>query len=600
MHRQTTAANGFFPIPPGPIVRTNDKNEFQGRFRVQLAPGRTADFPWLQAYPSDVAWDAPLPVKPMPAILAETVARMGDHPAIDFLGKITSYRELGSLVDRAAKGLLALGVTRGTRVGLFLPNTVYAVAAYYAALKTGATVVNSNPLYTEREVRHQVEDAGIEIMITLDVAMLHAKLLPLLGTSPLKKLVMCAMADALPFPKNLLYPIVKRSDVARWPRDDRHVAWRDLIGNDGVFDAPAIDLHNDVAVLQYTGGTTGVPKGAMLTHANLSANVEQASLWCGAGLVLTPRDKMLGVIPFFHVFGMTAVMNFAVLRGITIVPLPRFDLQQTLETIAKKRITIFHAVPTIYTAINNHPDRAKYDLSSIRLCISGAAPLPLDVKEKFENGTGCALVEGYGLSETSPVACCNPPTGRSKAGSIGLPVPQTIIEIVSLDDRKTVLPAGEKGEICITGPQVMKGYWNKPVETADVMDGARFHTGDVGYIDEDGYTFIVDRLKDIVIASGYKIYPRKIEEEIYQHAAVEECVAGGIKDPYRGETLKVWIKCREGMTLDDATLREFLKDRLSPIEMPKLIEFRATPLPKTLIGKLSRKALLEEEAAKRA
>ncbi|GIL40030.1 long-chain-fatty-acid--CoA ligase [Roseiterribacter gracilis] len=565
---------------------------------MQLASGQTVEYPWFKAYPADVAWNAPLQLKPMPTVLAETVERVGDHAAIDFMGKVTSYRELGALVDRAAKGLLALGVKKGTRVGLFLPNCVYAVAAYYAAMKAGATVVNSNPLYTEREVRHQVEDSGIEIMITLDVAMLHAKLVPLLGSSSIKKLVMCSMAEALPFPKSLLYPLVKHKDIARWPRDANHVAWRDLVANDGKFDAPVLDALNDIAVLQYTGGTTGTPKGAMLTHANLCANTEQASLWCGSGLQLTTRDKMLGVIPFFHVFGMTAVMNFAILRGITIVPLPRFDIKQTLETIAKKKITIFHAVPTIYTAMNNHPDRLKYDLSSIRLCISGGAPLPMEVKEQFEHGTGCSLVEGYGLSETSPIACCNPPTGRSKSGSIGLPVPQTIVEIVSLEDRTTLVACGEKGEVCISGPQVMKGYWNKPAETADVMNGARFHTGDVGYMDEDGYTFIVDRLKDIVIASGYKIYPRKVEEEIYQHPAVEECVAGGIKDAYRGETLKVWIKCREGMTLSDAELRAFLKDRLSPIEMPKLVEFRDVPLPKTLIGKLSRKALLDEEAAK--
>jgi long-chain acyl-CoA synthetase len=307
---------------------------------------------------------------------------------------------------------------------------------------------------------------------------------------------------------------------------------------------------------------------------------------------------MLAVIPFFHVFAMTTGMNNPILAGIEIVALPRFDVLQVLKTIDKTKPTLFPAVPTIYTAISNHPDLKKYDVSSIRCCISGGAPLPLDVKETFERLTGCQLLEGYGLSETSPVACCNPPRGVSKSGSIGIPAPQTIVEIISMEDRLTPVPLGEPGEVCIRGPQVMAGYWEKPEETEFAMFGGRFHTGDIATMDEDGYVFIVDRLKDIVIASGYKIYPRKVEEEIYRHPAVEEAVAGGVPDKYRGETLKVWIKLREGQTLTAEALTAFLKDKLSPIEMPKLIEFRDKPLPKTLIGKLSRKDLIAEELAK--
>jgi long-chain acyl-CoA synthetase len=307
---------------------------------------------------------------------------------------------------------------------------------------------------------------------------------------------------------------------------------------------------------------------------------------------------MLGVLPFFHVFGMTAVMNITILMGGCIIMLPRFDLVQVIKTIDKKRPTLFPAVPTIYTAINHYKNLAQYNLSSIRYCISGGAPLPVEVKRDFERLTGCVLVEGYGLSETSPVATCNPIEGENKAGSIGLPVPGTPIDIVSLDDNKTLMPQGERGEVCIRGPQVMPGYWQHPQETTGVLeqtpDGPRLHTGDVGYMDADGYTFIVDRIKDMIAAGGFKIYPRNVEEAIYLNPAVEECIVAGVADAYRGQTVKAWIKLRASAVLTKEELTAFLKDKLSPIEMPKQIEFRDS-LPKTLIGKLSRKMILEEE-----
>jgi len=312
-------------------------------------------------------------------------------------------------------------------------------------------------------------------------------------------------------------------------------------------------------------------------------------------------------LPFFHVFAMTAVLNVTVVLASKVIMLPRFDLAQVIKTIHKKRPTLFPAVPTIYTAINHYKELARYNLRSIKYCFSGGAPLPLEVKHEFERLTGCVLVEGYGLSETSPVVSCNPVDGENKAGSIGLPAPGTIIEIVSLDDKKTALPQGETGEVCIRGPQVMPGYWNHPEETASVMDdtpgphgepGPRLHTGDVGYMDPDGYTFIVDRIKDMIMAGGFKIYPRHVEEAIYQHPAVEECVVAGVPDAYRGQTVKAFIKCRDNQSLTPDELKTFLQDKLSPIEMPKLIEFRLMPLPKTLIGKLSRKLILEEDAKK--
>jgi long-chain acyl-CoA synthetase len=555
----------------------------------------SASWPWLARYPDGVDWHADIPVKPIYAMLDDTASAHPEKPAFDFMGKKWNYRELASLVDRFACGLQPL-IQPGDRVGLVLPNCVYYPIAFFAIAKCGGVVVNCNPLYTEKELRHQILDSGARIMVTIDVTEIANKLVSLAEPCGLSAVIFCPMADILPFPTSLLYRLAKRKDILRAPSDPRFRRYRDLIANDGKITPQKVDPLRDIAVLQYTGGTTGTPKGAMLTHANLYANAVQNGLF--APEVTPGKDRILAVIPFFHVFALTSGLNHPILAGIEIIALPRFDLKQVLQTIDKKKPTLFPAVPTIYTAISNYPGLKNYDVSTIRFCISGGAPLPLDVKENFERLTGCDLVEGYGLSETSPAVTCNPPLGIKKAGSIGVPLPRTIIEIISTEDRMTPMPMGEPGEVCIRGPQVMKGYWQKPEETDFAMAGGRFHSGDIGTMDADGYTYIVDRLKDIVIASGYKIYPRKVEEEIYRHPAVEECVAGGIPDKYRGETLKVWIKLHPGMTLTAEALREFLKDKLSPIEMPKLIEFRDTPLPKTLIGKLSRKALLEEEAAR--
>jgi long-chain acyl-CoA synthetase len=552
-------------------------------------------WPWLAHYPEAMDWYADIPVKPLYALLDDTTALHAHQPAFDFMGRKWTYGELSALVDRFARGLQQL-IQPGDRVGLLLPNCVYYPIAYFAILKCGGTVVNCNPLYTDSELKHQILDSGAQVMVTIDVTPIAKKLITLAGPCTLRSVIICPMADILPFPTNLLYRIAKRKDIVRIPADPRFKRYSEIIDNDGKITPHPVDPLKDIAVLQYTGGTTGTPKGAMLTHANLYANAVQMKMFA---MEMTPgKDKMLAVIPFFHVFAMTSAMNNPILCGIEIVALPRFDVRQVLQTIDKTKPTLFPAVPTIYTAISNYPELKKYDISSIRLCISGGAPLPMDVKETFERLTGCSLVEGYGLSETSPVVTCNPPLGISKAGSIGIPAPQTIIEMISMDDRVTPVPLGEAGEVCIRGPQVMTGYWEKPDETAFAMVGGRFHTGDIGTMDKEGYVFIVDRLKDIVIASGYKIYPRKIEEEIYRHPAVEEVVAGGVPDAYRGETLKVWIKLREGQTLTEAELVAFLKDKISPIEMPKLIEFRDKPLPKTLIGKLSRKDLIAEDAAK--
>ncbi|HYD30925.1 MAG TPA: long-chain fatty acid--CoA ligase [Azospirillaceae bacterium] len=557
----------------------------------------SSSHPWERVYPPGIDWRTPIPARPLWEILDEAVARHGGRPCLDFLDRRWTYAEVGQLVDRTARGFQELGVVKGTRVGLCLPNTPWSVAAYFGALKAGAVVVNYNPLYAEAELQSQIDDSGTEIMVTVDLAAIHPKLtLMLERTRSLRRLVVCRLADALPFPKNILFPILKRHDIARVPWGERHVPFRRLVANDGAFRPVKVDPERDVAVLQYTGGTTGVPKGAMLTHANLHANAVQAAMWFPGAQ--PGQERLLAVLPFFHVFAMTVAMNLGLRLGAELILLPRFDLDQVMRTIDAKRPSLFPAVPTIYTAINTHKERDRYDLSSIRYCISGGAPLPVEVKMAFERNTGCKLVEGYGLTEAAPVTNCNPLEGVNKAGSIGLPLPGTMVEIVSLEDRVTVLPPGGKGEVCIRGPQVMAGYWNRPDETALTLDGGRLHTGDVGIMDEDGYVFIVDRIKDMILCGGYNVYPRNVEEAIYRHPDVAECVVVGIPDDYRGQTVKAFIRRMDGTSLTQRELCDFLTDKLSPIEMPKVVEFR-DELPKTMIGKLSRKALLEEEERRR-
>ncbi|SNS80744.1 MULTISPECIES: long-chain fatty acid--CoA ligase [unclassified Azospirillum] len=553
-------------------------------------------FLWEGSYPPGVKWDSPIPERTLPQLLDQATQRFRDRPCVDFLDKKYTYGAITDLVDRFAKGLQEMGLQKGQKVGLFLPNTPYSVICYFGILKAGGVVVNFNPLYAEREICHMINDSEADWMISLDLKVTYDKLAKMFGQSRLKKIIVVPMAGILPFPKNLLFPFVKKKEIAAIPRDDRHVWFKQLVANDGRPRPVALDAVNDVAVLQYTGGTTGVPKGAMLTHQNITANTAQASYWFSA-MAEPGNERMLGVLPLFHVFAMTCVMNLTIQNGGEMILLPRFELEQVLETIHKKKPTQFPAVPTIYTAINNYKDVEKYDLSSIKVCNSGGAPLPVEVKAQFEKLTGCALVEGYGLSESAPIATINP-THASRAGSIGLPVPGTDIRIVSLEDRRTEVPRGERGEICIIGPQVMKGYWKKDKETAETLDGGMLHTGDVGYLDEDGYIFIVDRIKDMILAGGYNVYPRNVEEAIYQHPQVAECIVLGVPDPYRGQTVKAYIKTRDGAVLTKDDIKKFLEDKLSPIEQPKLYEFR-DELPKTMIGKLSRKALLDELEAEK-
>jgi long-chain acyl-CoA synthetase len=549
---------------------------------------RVPDPPWLASYPSGIEWSTDFPAMPLWDLFDQAVERYADNPCLDFLGRIWSYREIGRLVDRAAAGMQALGVGPGSKVGLFLPNCPYFVICFFAVLKAGGTVVAYNPLYAEREIAHQIEDSETDLMVTLDLALLLPKLEPMLARTRLKAIVVGKMADILPFPKKLLFPLIKARETAPVPDDGRHIWFGDLIANNGGGLPAAPDPDRAIAALQYTGGTTGVPKAAALTHRNLQANALQLVAW-------HPRaergaERIVALLPLFHVFGLTCALNFALCIGAQIILLPRFDLVQLLTTIDRKRPTILPGVPTLYRAINHHPDIGRYDLTSLRLCISGGAPLPLEIKQRFEALSGCNLVEGYGLTEC-PVVSCNPIGSPGKAGSIGLPLPGTTVEVVSLADRRTVLGPGESGELCVRGPQVMAAYWNRPDETAAVLAGGRLHTGDIGYMDADGACFVVDRLKELIICSGFNVYPRVVEEAIYAHPDVVEVAVCGVPDAYRGETVKAFVVVREHAALDEKSLLRFLQDRLSPIEMPKLIEFRDR-LPKSAIGKILKRELL--------
>ncbi len=556
----------------------------------------TPGHPWLASYPAGIDWHAAIEATTLPALFDRAVARFADLPCTDFLGRRQRYRDIGDQVDRAARGFQALGVGPGSRVGLMLPNTPYFLVSFFAIAKCGGVAVNFNPLNAEREIARQIADSEIDTLVTLDLKVLFDKAAAMLGSTRLGRLVICRMADILPFPKNRLFPLLRRRDCAPVPADERHIRFDRLLAAAGEW-RPVPVAPGDLAVLQYTGGTTGTPKGAMLTHANLTVNVGQCLRWfVGAE---PGRERMLAVLPFFHVFAMTAAMNTALEMGAEIVMLPRFDLVTVLKTIHRKRITQFPAVPTIYNAIGNHPRIGRYDLSSLKICFSGGAPLPVEVKQRFEALSGCRVFEGYGLTESSPVAIANPVAAAGPPGSVGLPVPGTTVAIVSLDDGTTILPPGERGEVCLGGPQIMQGYWNRPAETAAALAGGHLHTGDIGCMDERGFTFIVDRIKDLILCSGFNVYPRQVEEAIYLHPAIAECVVAGVPDAYRGQTVKAYATLRPGHTLTLPELTGFLKDKLSPVELPKQLEIRAE-LPKTMIGKLSRKALLEEEAARRS
>jgi long-chain acyl-CoA synthetase len=550
------------------------------------------DMPWVRNYVAGTTWEIDIPQVPLYHFLDQTVERFPTRTSIHFAGHAYDFKMVGQLVNRVAKGLQSHGVKKGVKVGLFMPNSAYSIVMYYGVLKAGGTVVNYNPVYVERDLIVQADDSETDLLITLDLPPLLEKAAVLLEKTKIRKAVVCPMKQNLTATtKTLDLPeVASKKDAFLW--------FCDLISNDGKPEAVSINPAEDIAVLQYTGGTTGIPKGAMLTHTNLVANMVQIGKWYHN--TNDGEDSMIAVLPLFHVFAMTVVMNMSVMKGMTLFVMPQFTVPELLELIKHQKPGYVAAVPTMYIAMANHDRISEYDFSSIKFCLSGGAPLPADVKRVFEQRTKAKLVaEGYGLTEFSPVATCNPISPKARAGSIGLPIPGTMVEIIDLADRVTPLPIGEKGEICVSGPQMMKGYYKNHAETEEVMRDGRLHTGDVGYIDEEGFVYIVDRVKDLILVGGYNVYPRHIEEVIYAHPAIEECIVAGVPDKLRGEAVHAWVKLRPGESVSAETLRAWLHDKLSPIELPKKIIIRNEPLPKTAVGKLSKRDLLIQEGIKK-
>jgi long-chain acyl-CoA synthetase len=555
---------------------------------------------WETVYPEGIGWDLKITPRPIPAILDDAAARGGDRTMIDFLGRRFSFAELHDQANRAAKGLQALGVGPDTRVALFMPNVPQYIPSLFGTLKTGATAVNLSPLLAPRELAHMIEDSGAKVLITMDLKLLYDRVPALLANTGLEKVIVARMANALPFPKNKLYGIAKKKAIATFPIDDQHMRFEDLIANDGAYEPYAIDPENVVALLQYTGGTTGLPKGAMLTHAAISAADAMYGAWAPQFRSRPPEDnKVALVLPLFHIFGLSVVLLGAIRDTSEIILYPQPDIPLMLKDIAKKKPNVLPGVPTLFTALASHPSAASTDFSALEYCASGGAPLPPEVRETFQKVTGVAVYEGYGLTETAPAATAQVKKNEYRIGSCGVPLPGTEIEIRSLEDGTTKMPAGEIGEICIKGPQLMLGYWNREEETKDALRDGWLYTGDTGYLDEDGYLFIVDRKKDLIISSGFNVYPRNVEDAIYEHDAVEEVTVIGVRDDYKGEVPKAFVKLRDGAALTVEELKASLTDKLAKYEIPDEVEFRAE-LPKTAVGKLSKKELVAEEEAKRA
>lgn len=553
--------------------------------------------PWYKHYPPEIPQEIYWEKKPLHTYLKNTAEEFTNRTAVYFLGKEITFHELYEQSLKLANYLHTLGIQKGDRVSIMLPNCPQAVIAYYAVLEIGGTVVQTNPLYTERELEYQMNDSGATCIITLDL--LFPKVSKVKALTSLKHIVVTSIKDYLPFPKNVLYPFVQKKQhnmVVQIEKTDDVHPWKFIMKKSEPKEFHIdIDVEEDIAILQYTGGTTGFPKGVMLTHNNLVANTKMCFTWlldCKRG-----EESIVGVIPFFHVYGMTAVMNLSIMEGYKMILVPKFDVLDVLKTIDKQKPTLFPGAPTIYIGLLNHPQLKKYDLSSIKYCISGSAPLPVEVQQQFEKETGGKLVEGYGLSEASPITHSNLlHSDNGKKGSIGIPWPNTDSAIFSFEKGEIAGP-NEYGEIIVKGPQVMKGYWNKKEETEAVLRDGWLYTGDVGYMDEDGYFYIVDRKKDMIIAGGFNIYPREIEEVLYEHEKIQEVVVVGIPDPYRGETVKAYVVLKEGVHATEEELDQFAREHLAAYKVPRIYEFRKE-LPKTAVGKILRRQLVEEEKQK--
>ncbi len=551
--------------------------------------------PWLKNYPEGIDWNARIEPKPLFALLYDTAEKFPDHDAIEFEGKKMTYAALVQEVEFASRAFAEHGVKHGTKVAIFLPNCPQFIISYFAILKAGGIVVNCSPLYSESEIEALTTDSDAEIVVTLDLKLLYPKARAVLDKSfrtsgKLRKLIVANLPEVLPFPKNKLFPLVKRKEIAKVAENLSVITWHDFMETGRKSSLRIyVDINpNDTAIIQYTGGTTGLPKGAELTHANVYTNTIQSRMYVntcpeGEAIILT-------VLPLFHVFAMTTCMLYGIAAAAKLVLHPRFDALKVLKDIEKKKATHMPGVPTMYNALNNHKDICNYDLGSLQACISGGGPLPVEVKKKFEEITGCVVIEGYGLTETSPVVTANPVRGVNKAGSIGMPLPATEILIEDMENPGKYLGVGERGELCIKGPQVMKGYYKRPAETAECLKNGVLKTGDVAMVDEDGYIFIVDRLKEMIIAGGFKIYPRHVEEVLYKHPAVLEAAVLGIDDAHSGQRAKAFVVFKPGSSSSKEEMMDYCKKHLAKHEVPKEIEIRDS-LPKSPIGKILKKEL---------
>ncbi|WP_026690596.1 AMP-binding protein [Alteribacter aurantiacus] len=554
--------------------------------------------PWFQHYPDEIPRSIDYEVRTLQSYLKESAETFPNKVALDFMGTEMTYTKVYEESLKLANQLRKMGVEQGDRVAIMLANTPQSVIAYYGALFAGAIVVQTNPLYVEREIEHQMNDSGSKVMICLDLV--YPKVANVKDKTSLEHIIVTGIKDYLPFPKNLIYPFIqkKRTGIkVDLQYNDRLHSFVSVIKEGEVKEIPlTVDAKEDLALLQYTGGTTGPAKGVMLTHYNLVVNTLQCKHWM---YKMKPGEEVvIAALPFFHVYGMTTVMNLAIRMAFKMVIMPKFEPKDILKAIEKHKATIYPGAPTMYIGLLNHPDIGKFDLSSIKACMSGSAPLPIEVQNNFEKVTKGSLVEGYGLTETSPVAVANLIWGNRKVGSIGIPWPDTDVAILSAETGEAAEP-NEIGEIIIRGPQVMRGYWNNPEATQATFKDDWFLSGDMGYMDEEGYFYIVDRKKDMIIAGGFNIYPREIEEVLYEHPSIQEACAIGVPDPYRGETVKVFIVLKSGKTLTEDELEEYCRKHLAAYKVPRLVEFR-DELPKTMIGKILRRVLVEEEKEKQA
>ncbi|MGE6539477.1 long-chain-fatty-acid--CoA ligase [Bacillus luti] len=551
--------------------------------------------PWLQSYPEEIPATIAYDIQPLHRYLEKMASRYPEKKALHFLGKDVTFADFHDKVKKFANYLQKLGIEKGDRVAIMLPNCPQSVIGYYGTLLAGGIVVQTNPLYTERELEYQLHDSGAKVILCLDLV--FPRVTNVQNATRLEHVIVTRIADFLPFPKNLLYPFVQKKQanlVVNVSESETIHLWKSVEKESNTDVEVPCDPENDLALLQYTGGTTGFPKGVMLTHKNLVSNTLMGAHWlynCTEG-----EEVILGVLPFFHVYGMTAVMNLSIMQGYKMVLIPKFDMKMVFEAIKKHKVTLFPGAPTIYIALLNSPLLKEYDISSIQACISGSAPLPVEVQEEFERVTGGKLVEGYGLTESSPVTHGNFLWEKRVPGSIGVPWPDTEAIIMSLETGEA-LPPGEIGEIVVKGPQIMKGYWNKPEETAAVLRDGWLHTGDVGYMDEDGFFYVKDRKKDMIVASGFNVYPREVEEVLYEHEKVQEVVTIGVPDPYRGETVKAFVVLKEGAECSEEELDQFARKYLAAYKVPKVYEFREE-LPKTTVGKILRRVLIDEEKRK--